>query len=59
MPFARFTFAPIAILLLVFCNSAFAKKLEFPRLTGRVVDNAGLISQPTEQTLKQILTRAC
>jgi uncharacterized protein len=41
--------------LLLFCNVGVYAQIEFPQLTGRVVDNAGLLSPQSETTLTTLL----
>ena len=45
----------LAVLLLAATSSAAQAKLDFPALTGRVVDQANLLSPQTEQALTEKL----
>lgn len=45
----------ILVCSLLFSLSALAAEPEFPKLSGRVVDNAKLLSAATEQNLNQQL----
>lgn len=48
--------APIALLLALACaGAAFAAQLSFPPLTGRVVDDAGILSGDTKTRLTDLL----
>jgi uncharacterized protein len=56
MRFARDGAGPFAVWLVCFFSlSALAADLVFPALTGRVVDEAGLLSPPTQARLEQEL----
>src|SRR4051812_4497719 len=50
--------APLALLLALLCaGAAYAASLTFPPLTGRVVDDAGVLSDDTKARLTNILAQ--